>query len=47
FDKKIQTLHMNPGAAGIYGFHKVRTLLRFVLDAGNIRDLEVIELGER
>ena len=47
FDKKIQTLHMNPGAAGIYGFHKVRTLLRFILDAGNIRDLEVIELGER
>ena len=47
FDKKIQTLHMNPGAAGIYGFHKVRTLLRFVLDNGNIRDLEVIELGGR
>ena len=47
FDKKIKTLHMNPGAAGIYGFHKVRTLLRFVLDNGNIRDLEVIELGER
>ncbi len=44
FDKKLQCLHMNPGAAGKYGFHKVRTLLRFVLDAGNIRDLEVIEL---
>ena len=47
FDKKIQCLHMNPGAAGKYGFHKVRTLLRFVLDAGDIRDLEVIELGEK
>lgn len=47
FDKKLQCLHMNPGAAGKYGFHKVRTLLRFVLDAGNIRDLEVIELGVR
>lgn len=46
FDKKIQCLHMNPGAAGIYGFHKVRTLLRFVLDEGNIRDLEVIELKQ-
>lgn len=46
FDKKIQCLHMNPGAAGKYGFHKVRTLLRFVLDAGNIRDLEVIELND-
>lgn len=47
YDKKIQTLHMNPGAAGIYGFHQVRTLLRFVLDKGDIRDLEVIELGKR
>ncbi|MFA7065905.1 MAG: YfcE family phosphodiesterase, partial [Dysgonamonadaceae bacterium] len=47
FDKKLQCLHMNPGAAGKYGFHKVRTLLRFVLDAGNIRDLEVIELSEK
>ena len=47
FDKKIQSLHMNPGAAGIYGFHQVRTLLRFVLDAGDIRDLEVVELGKR
>ena len=46
FDKKIQCLHMNPGAAGIYGFHQVRTLLRFVLDEGNIRDLEVIELNQ-
>lgn len=46
FDKKIETLHMNPGAAGIYGFHKVRTLIRFVLDKGDIRDLEVIELND-
>ena len=46
FDKKIQCLHMNPGAAGKYGFQAVRTLLRFVLDAENIRDLEVIELNE-
>ena len=44
YDKKLQCLHMNPGAAGIYGFHKVRTILRFILDEGNIRDLEVIEL---
>lgn len=44
YDKKLQCLHMNPGAAGLYGFHKVRTILRFVLDNGNIKDLEVIEL---
>jgi predicted phosphodiesterase len=46
YDKKYNCLTMNPGAAGKYGFHKVRTLLRFVLDNGNIKDLEVIELSE-
>ncbi len=44
YDKNLQCLHMNPGAAGFYGIHQVRTLLRFVLDAGNIKDLEVIEM---
>ena len=47
YDGKFGLLHMNPGAAGLYGFHKVRTLLRFVVDDGNIRDLEVIELEKR
>ncbi len=47
YDKKNEVLHMNPGAAGISGFHQIKTLLRFVLDNGNIRDLEVIELGQR
>lgn len=47
FDKRYQCLDINPGAAGIYGFHSVRTLVRFILDNGNIKDLEVIELGNR
>lgn len=47
YDKKLACLHMNPGAAGKYGFQQVRTLLRFVLDNGNIRDLEVIEIGKQ
>jgi len=47
FDKKYNCLHMNPGACGNHGFHQVKTLLRFTLDAGNIKDLEVIELGKR
>lgn len=47
FDKKYNVLHMNPGAAGISGFHQVKTMLRFVLDKGEIKDLEVIELGKR
>jgi len=47
YDKKLECLHMNPGAAGKYGFHRVRTLLRFVLDEGDIRDLEVIEIAQQ
>ncbi|WP_299320688.1 metallophosphoesterase family protein [uncultured Maribacter sp.] len=46
-DKKLGVLHMNPGACGKHGFHQVRTMLRFVIDADNIKDLEVIELGKR
>ncbi len=42
-DKKLGLLHMNPGAVGKHGFHKVRTMLRFVIDGNDIRDLEVIE----
>jgi hypothetical protein len=38
---------MNPGAAGKSGFHQVRTLLRFVIEGKDIKDLEVIELGNR
>lgn len=43
-DPQLGLLHMNPGACGIQGWHKVKTLLRFVVDNGNIKDLEVIEL---
>lgn len=42
-DKKYGHMHLNPGAIGIHGFHQVRTMLRFVVDAGNMRDMEVIE----
>ncbi|WP_167342474.1 metallophosphoesterase family protein [Nonlabens sp. SY33080] len=42
-DKKINCLHMNPGAVGIHGFHKKRTMLRFEINAGKISNLEVIE----
>lgn len=46
-DRKNNLLHMNPGACGIQGFHKVRTLLRFELNQGKIKNLEAIELGQR
>jgi hypothetical protein len=47
FDKKLNLLHMNPGAAGTHGFHQVRTMLRFVIDGDKIKDLEIIEIGKR
>jgi len=47
FDKKINLLHMNPGACGIHGFHQVRTMLRFVIEGDKIKDLEVIEIGKK
>lgn len=43
YDPQYSVLHLNPGAAGISGFHQVRTMLRFVLDQGNIKDMELIE----
>lgn len=45
YDKALNMLHINPGAAGIYGFHKQRTLVRFTIDKAEIKDLEVIELN--
>ena len=47
YDKTLQCLHMNPGAAGKQGWHKVRTLLRFAIDDTVIKDCELIELGKR
>lgn len=44
YDQEVDCLHINPGAAGHHGWHKVRTLVRFTLDGGNISDLEIIEL---
>ena len=46
-DRKNKLLHMNPGACGIQGFHKLKTLLRFKLNKGKIENLEAIELGKR
>ena len=46
YDKELSLLHINPGAAGYHGWQRERTLMRLILDEGNIRDLEVIELGK-
>ena len=47
YDKKLNFLYINPGACGIYGFHKVRTLIRFEIINKQPTNMEVIELGER
>lgn len=47
YDDKMECLHMNPGAAGKQGWHKIRTLIRFVIDGKNMKDCEVVELGKR
>jgi len=47
YDDKIDCLHINPGAAGKQGWHKVRTLVTFTIDGANIKDCAVIELGAK
>lgn len=44
YDPELELLHVNPGAAGVQGWQQQRTLIRLTLDAGTIKDLEVIEL---
>jgi predicted phosphodiesterase len=46
-DTQFGLLHMNPGACGIEGWHKMKTLLRFKVENAQISGLELIELGLR
>jgi uncharacterized protein len=47
FDQKLNVLHMNPGSAGVHGFHQIRTMLRFEIEEDKIKNLEIIELGKK
>ena len=47
YDDKISCLHINPGAAGKQGWHKMRTIVRLVIDGNDMKNCEVIELGSR
>lgn len=47
YQQQYDLLHMNPGACGTHGFHQVKTVLRFVIDKEEIKDLAIIELGKR
>lgn len=44
-DKKLNLIHMNPGAIGKQGLHQVRTMLRFEINGKEIQNLEVIEVS--
>ncbi|MDH8701233.1 putative phosphoesterase [Dysgonomonadaceae bacterium PH5-43] len=46
YDKRFDMLTVNPGAAGKYGFHQVRTIVRFDIDGAEIKNMEIIELTE-
>jgi len=46
-DRTLGLLHINPGAAGNHGFHKMKTIVRFSLNKGEIKELQVVELGKR
>ncbi|MDY3842355.1 MAG: metallophosphoesterase family protein [Prevotella sp.] len=45
YDKTLQMLHINPGAAGMQGWHKDRTLVRLTVDGNKFGDCEVITLN--
>ena len=47
YDTENNLLHINPGAAGVHGFHQVKTAVRFEIENAEIKNLAVIELGSR
>jgi len=47
YQQKYEVLHMNPGACGNHGFHQIKTVLRFEIEADQIKNLAIIELGNR
>jgi len=47
YDNTFKLLHINPGAAGVHGFHHMKTLIRFEINEGKPQNLEVIEIGKR
>lgn len=47
FDKELDMLCLNPGAAGKYGFHTIQTLMRLTIDGDKLSDLEIIELDHK
>lgn len=47
YDRNKSLLHLNPGGAGVYGIHTVRTALRFEIDGKNIRNMAIGQWPKR
>ena len=47
YQKQYDVLHLNPGACGNHGFHQLKTALRFTIEGADIKDLAIIELGNK
>ena len=47
YDKTMRFLFVNPGAAGNYGIHKVKTACRFIIDGNQIKDMEILKLARK
>lgn len=47
YDKKNNLLHMNPGAMGDYGIHKVKTILSFIIEDEKVKNLNIIEFPRK
>lgn len=47
FDHRYKMLTINPGAAGLHGFHQIKTIIRFTIAEGKVSDAEIIELGKK
>jgi putative phosphoesterase len=45
--KELDCLHLNPGAAGKHGWHKVQTILKFEIEGSDIKNMEVVELERK
>ena len=43
YNKKFKLIHINPGAIGKYGIHKVRTLITLEVHKNNLLNMNIIE----
>lgn len=47
YDKKLGMMHMNPGAAGMSGFHQKKTALRFIIENKQVKNIQILEATKK